>query len=254
MPLSIAQITDLHLRSAIPGSSPFEDRHCRRMAELFPQAIRRARDLGAHVLAITGDLIDAPETPGSDPGSDPAIDPAYRSHCIEDYRLMRRMLEDSGLPWMVLPGNHDDEAAMWQVFDPQQNTLDQQGYRLIRFSDREHEGHVPQRVGVQRALFENALRDQHSPPQVHLQHYVLTPRIGHWYPHNYGDADDLVQRTGASSRVTLSLAGHYHKGSDLTRIGSTYFAIGKAFCVAPFHWTMYELTGSAVTMCEYTME
>lgn len=257
----IGQITDLHARGAIHGSASHVERRSRAMFELLPRAIEIFKAHNVDLLVVTGDLIDVPHW---------ILEPSdYYQMPIEpwlplikaDYRHIKAILDESSLPYMVLPGNHDYEPVMWQVFDKAQNILEiqpenlnepvtepGQPYRIVRFYDREWEGHVPRRFDRERTLWLDMLNDKTSPPQIHLQHYVITPAVDSSYPHNYLEAEELTRKTVDSEQVVLSLAGHYHKGSDLLRMAHTHFAVGPAFCVFPHPVRIYTVEPDQVAL------
>ncbi|MEZ4617508.1 MAG: HAD-IIIA family hydrolase [Caldilineaceae bacterium] len=283
-PLIVGQITDLHARWAIHGSAGHVDRRSRAVFDLLAQAIAQFKAHKIDLLVVTGDLVDVPTW---------ILEPSDYYHMpiepwlplIEaDYRRIKAMLDESGLPYVVLPGNHDYEPVMWQVFDRSTNILDIQcadprrqagqstsinhdvpnaqcdepilnasecrdhSYRVVRFCDREWEDHIPRRFDRERTLWRTMLHDETSPPQIHLQHYVITPTVDDSYPHNYLEAEELYNKTVDSGRVVLSLAGHYHHGSDLLHTANTYFAVGPAFCVFPHSVRIYSVEPDQVQM------
>ena len=139
---------------------------------------------------------------------------------------------------------------MWRVFDPAANSVRVAGYRVVRFCDREHEGHVPRRFVPERERLEQVLNDRQTAPQIHLQHYVITPELNQGYPHTYAEGRSLARALARSGRVRLSLSGHYHAGTGLVRRGATFFATGPAFCDPPFRWRLFDLGPGPVRMQE----
>ncbi|MEX0885692.1 MAG: metallophosphoesterase [Phycisphaeraceae bacterium] len=250
--MKIAHLTDLHLRRAIPGDTDQPQRRSREMPDLLPRALERIADGKPDLLAITGDLADVPLpwlptalAPAAPTTSAPS---GARDNVLGDYRLIRDLLDASGMAYLVLPGNHDWPELMWQVFDDTPAELSVAGHRVVQFFDREHEANVPRRVGDDRARFDACLIDDDATPQVHLQHFVVTPQLNAGYPHSYADGHLLARQTLDSGRVRLSLAGHYHAGTPLIRIGDTTFTTAPAFGELPHPWRVYELDGRGVTM------
>lgn len=252
--LKIGHITDLHARSAIYGSANNAARRSRAMNELLNHALTHFKAHKVDLIVVTGDLVDVPSF---------VLDPSDYYHMpiepwlplIEaDYRQIKALLDNAGMPYIVLPGNHDYEPMMWQVFDQVRDVVDIQAgqsettYRVARFCDREWEGHVPRRFDRERQRWLDLLADQQSPPQIHLQHYVITPPVESSYPHNYLEAEELLYQTANAEQVVLSLAGHYHRGSDLQKFANTYFTVGPAFCEFPHPIRIYEVTPGQVTM------
>jgi len=253
--MRIAQITDLHLRQHLFGTAANNLRRSRSMMQMLPLALREAKNLGADMVAITGDLLDVPDwllLPR--PGfiyDDPA---PWREAVVRDYQDLKHVLDASGVPCMVLPGNHDDPELMWRVFDPTANVMDVAGVRVARFCDREWDNHIPRRFAAERLRWEAMLgEDGHTQAQVHLQHYVLTPPLNHGWPHAYAEGEELARRTNASRRVRLCLSGHYHAGTGMIRFEHTVFATGPSFSMSPFPWRMYDVRDDAVSMTEHDM-
>ncbi len=237
--LKIGHITDLHARNFLPGSSAINRRRSRLMPALFTQALARFQAEKVDFIAVTGDLLDVPEfllTPDDYYDHQPQ---PWLTDAIRDYQSFKDALDSTGIPYMVVPGNHDHEPTMWQVFDRSQNTLDLPGCRVYRFSDREWSGHVPRRLDRERVLFDTTLADgpQH---QIHLQHYVVTPALNKGYPHTYFESDWLVKRTVDSGKNILSLSGHYHEGTELLPHANAFFTTGAAFAQCPHPIRIYE--------------
>lgn len=233
----IAQITDTHLRKAIPGHAAIQARRSREAPRLLEAALVDARQRGADVVVVTGDLLDVPADISED---DPAVE--------ADYRFIRELLDSTEIPWLVVPGNHDAYEAMSRVFgaEPQIKELD--GLRFVTFWDREHAGNVPRRVDAERQRFADVLSDPDDTPQVHLQHFVVTPALNEGYPHTYDDGVELRRATVASGRVRLSLSGHYHPGTELIHDDGTAFATGSAMAEAPHLYRMYVVADGPVQM------
>ncbi len=252
--MRIAQITDLHLRHHQPGTAGVNARRSREMPRRFAQALAEAKRQGADLVAVTGDLLDMPGwvmRPGRGFVWD---DPApWMATAEADYRLVKELLDGSGMRYVVLPGNHDLPELMWQVFGRGEDVFDLRGHRIVRFCDEEHECHIARRFLEERRRFDAVLADEQSPPQVHLQHYVLTPELNQGYPHTYAEGQELTRRVGAGP-VRLCLSGHYHRGTPLMREGNATFAVGPAFCQWPFPWRMYELGAGGVLMQEHVLE
>jgi 3',5'-cyclic AMP phosphodiesterase CpdA len=257
--MRIAHITDLHLRQHIAGTASIAERQSRRMAELFPKALAAIAARRPDVVVVSGDLVDVPD--GWLTGS---LTPEQSAAALADYRLVRGALDDTQLPYVVVPGNHDRDDLLWQVFDRSRVDVEIAGHRVVSFHDHEGAGHVPERVGDDRARFERVTGDTGvaSPsthrvadvpthrglPQVHVQHYVVWPEENREYPHTYGDGRSLATAVGAGGVVRLCLSGHYHRGVAPARYDvapNVTFATAPAFCVSPFPWWVYDLADDA---------
>jgi histidinol-phosphate phosphatase family protein len=253
--MRIAHITDLHLRHHLPGWAPGNARRSREAADLLSAALREARTGGADLVALTGDLLNCPRwlrwpIPGF------TLDPAepWRQATLRDYQLIRRLLDDSGLPYLVTPGECDDPEAMAQVFPLDEHVHDVSGFRVVRFCDCWFEGRVPRRFIPARALWRQMLADAQSPPQIHLQHYPMTPTPGDEPGDRYAEADSmLAAMDDAAATVRLCLGGHRDAGSDLVQRGRTSYSTAPALCVWPHRWRMVELTDAGVTCSDHAL-
>lgn len=212
------------------------------MEKLLPLALERCVANGADVIVATGDLVEMPVRRNEMPYGyvDPSPDD-YREAALADYRWIRSQLENTGLPYIVLPGNHDCDALLGEVFADQQDERMIGGLRFVRFTDREWRNNIPRRFDPQRQLFNKVLADDDPTPQVHLQHYVITPEMNAGWPHTYGDAGQMLAAIVNSKRVALALSGHYHRGCQPLAVGGTTFVTTPALCESPFQWAEYTI-------------
>lgn len=243
--MRIVHLTDLHLRCHLPGTSSIKTRRSRAMLAALARVAPRISALEPDLLALTGDLLDYP--------LEHAADPRFRSLALADLAALREALKPLACTQIVLPGNHDVDELCAQVFPPMRECV-VAGYRVFAFGDREGPGHVPLRCGQERARLEAALRQDDSLPQVHLQHYVVWPRLNEGYPHTYADAEALRQQIAASGRVRLVLSGHYHRGVAPTCAQGVWFAVTPAFCEAPHPYRIYDLADGELAWREQALE
>jgi 3',5'-cyclic-AMP phosphodiesterase len=243
--MRIVHLTDLHLRHNLPGTSSIPKRRSRVVLGLLERAVTRLPDLQPDLVAVTGDLLDYP--------LEYRADPRFRSLARKDLIAMRQLLDQAACPVIVLPGNHDLEDLCRQVFAPDPECAIA-GHRVLTFQDRQGQGYVPYRVGRERERFAAALEDDDPRPQVHLQHYVVWPRLNGNYPYSYADAEALQERITRSGRVRLVLQGHYHRGVEPLAVGDTWFAVTPALCEAPYRYWVYELADSGLTCHEEILE
>ncbi len=199
--MRLAQITDLHARWHLPGTSRLIQRRSRLMPLLFAEALERCRERGADAVAVTGDLLDVPDYILSGDDYYDYRPDLFAQEAEADYRLLHAQLEACGLPWVVLPGNHDWLPVMANVFGDQPLTVDLAGHRLVSFWDRDFYSHVPRRLDRERQLWERMLADPDSPPQIHLQHYVITPDLNQGWPHTYFEGEFLRRKMVESGRT-----------------------------------------------------
>ena len=237
--MRIAHLSDLHLRHHLPGEPPNPERQSRRMPELLEQAMSLVRTQTPDLLVVTGDLVDYPQ--------DELENPERLRQGDADLALTAELLAQCGCPHVAIPGNHDHTDLFAQHFSP---SVDQivAGYRVLCFpEDHEEEAHVPHRRGRSLRRFRSALESAGSPPQVHVQHYLVWPEMNESYPHTYAEAPSLLDEIVASGAARLCLSGHLHAGIEPFQVGETTFSVVPAFCVAPHPIWVYDLGAQGVT-------
>lgn len=255
--MRLAHFTDLHFRDSIPGSAPVGRRRSREILPLFAEALRTLKDHRVDMIAVTGDLLDVPHflidrvprgfvMPGAE---------SWRARVRSDYRALRKLLQETGIPYVVLPGNHDLPEVFFEVFPKEQRADKCAGFRIVTFDDYEHDSNIPRRFVPSRTLFEEALREPDRAPQIHLQHYLLHPlNEAHDYPYHYLEHEFLRGRIEGAGMVSLCLSGHYHRGTDIILSNSTAYATTPAFCDAPHHWRIYEVEAGGVRFQEFAAQ
>ncbi len=245
--MRIGHLTDLHARWHQPGTSHGAGRRSRSMMDLLRQALTTMRQRGVEMVVLTGDLLDVP---GYLLSHDDYYDydrATWAADIEADYRLLRGILDASGLRYRVLPGNHDDLALCAAVFPPDPPIVDYGGYRFVSFWDRDFYANVPRRFDRERRLLERVLADTDSPPQIHLQHYVIWPELNEGWPHTYLEGAHLKRQLAASGRVRLALSGHYHLGVAPFTEGGCTFAVAPAFTQVPHAFRLYDVTEGGIT-------
>ena len=222
------------------------------MPELLPEALANITAENPDILVITGDLLDVPLN-WIEADVQKRLAPEQHKAVLQDYRLCYELLEDTDLPYLVLAGNHDLPSAMWEVFE-QRDTFTYDGFVFHLFHDHETENNMPQRLDDQLARFLDALICNDPTPQIHLQHYVITPSLHEGYPLSYKMDRTMTQQIDNSGKVVLSLSGHHHDGSELIHLHHTYFTTGPAFCVAPFAYRFYDLIDNHITLTQSQLQ
>ena len=240
-----AHITDLHLRGHLPGTARITTRLSRRMPGLFREALRRIASEKPDLVVVSGDLLDYPAY---------AVDDTpMRALATQDLRLIRDALQTLDCPHVVLHGNHDVEELVADVFPDAQNDFACGGFRVVTFADNEVDDHCPQRLTNERERFLAATGDPASPPQIHVQHYLIHPDRSAGYPHNYREAESLREMIAESGRVRLVLCGHYHGGIAPIEDRGTTYAVAPAFCDPPHRYWVYDVDDRSVTHSERTV-
>lgn len=237
--MKVAHISDLHLRHHLAGTADIPIRRSREMPDLFAEAVRRIGEAAPDLLIITGDLVDYP--------LDALHDAETQRQGEADLRLIAEILQAVHCPIALVHGNHDHPALVQRVFGHLPPVQQVTGYRVVCFFDDEGADHHPRRLGASRQRFLDVLADADSPPQIHVQHYVVWPEHNEEYPHTYQEGEWLRDRIVESGRVRLVLGGHYHKGVPLFPMGQTYFAGAPAFAEHPHPYWIYTLEARQVT-------
>ena len=237
--MRIAHISDLHLRHHLPGTATNEARLSRLMPERFASALQLIRAQSPDLLVVSGDLLDYP--------LDEMDNAATQAQGRQDLQLIADLLAALPFPLALVHGNHDHPALIDEVFGHVPNDQLVKGYRVLTFRDDEGENHVPARVGQEEARFQAALADTDSPPQNHIQHYVVWPERNEEYPHTYGAGATMREQIIASGNVRLVLSGHYHIGVPLFFDKGVWFATVRGFTEAPHPFNLYEVDGDQVS-------
>lgn len=234
--MRIAQISDLHIRSHLPGSSSWYIRQSRRAVGLFRIALRDVvKRLHAEVVVVSGDLLDVPFYLIADMNNGIADKDQARAVRM-DYELIRELLDSCGLPYIVVPGNHDYAPVLFDVFSDQStiSTIDGIDFVSFAYDEEDAENYPIRNMALYRDVATRNL------PQVHIQHYVITPEINPGYPHTYRNADTILEWNREEARPLLALSGHYHRGVEpIVLHGSTYVTAA-ALCEYPFMWYSYD--------------
>jgi len=238
--LTLLVLADVHFRQAgqplSSGGIPDTDLG----AELVERAILDARRRGGFdALVLLGDLLDAGGAPGAD--RDLAL--------LED--VIYRAAGD--VPRIVVPGNHDGDAALvLSILADQGGLHEVKGYRLYSFVDAWDDRDVGTRPPEAMERFAGQSRAGAERPLVVLQHNALHPPIEDDYPYML-QGREAIMRAYAQARVVLSLSGHYHAGQPLQEAGGVRYYTCPAICRAPYRYALVRLKGRQVGVSEHQL-
>lgn len=263
MNFRLAHITDLHWRKHLEGTSGCHNRKSRLVPYAFEDALQKMKAQGVEAIAITGDLIDVPEE---------ELSQETLISVEKDYLEIKKLLDESGLEYVSVPGNHDHLETYFKVFGAdRKKTI--KGYEFVCFFDHAPWPEEVFRKGDDLETFEQVLNEKGPRNQIHLQHYLLytsideTPYETHLPRPKSGDAEKdakrhdqglkshanadsrkLLEEIEKSSRAKLLLSGHFHYGCDLLKIKETYAHVSPSFSEGCFSYAIVELSEENVTV------
>jgi Icc protein len=230
----IAQLTDLHIKP--PGRLAYgivDTAAALRVAVADLAARRPAPD----VVLLTGDLVDAGRP--------------------EEYALLRALLAPLACPIYVIPGNHDDRAALRAGFADHaylptggplgdgfiQYAIDDHPVRLIGL-DTTEPGKDGGRLCAERLawLADTLARAPERPTIVFLHHPPFATGIGHMDKIGLADPAPLAALIRRHGQVERLLAGHLHRPIQ-TRWAGTLASTAPAPC----HQVVLDLTPDAAS-------
>lgn len=141
------------------------------------------------------------------------------SHCDQpgEYRFARQMLDETGLPFDVIPGNKDTRTGMAKVFGtPQgfvQKTIGTKNWQLLlldTLSDKSNKGAFCKERLI---WLENELLASNKPVAIFMHHpsFFMTQNP---YPFQFDDqksADDFNSLVSGFNHIKAIFCGHAHR-------------------------------------------
>ena len=220
--MRLVVLSDLHDGGAPPASGPFA--RIKPVHLLLRRAVRRInRFLKPDFVAVLGDLVEEGAAP--DAG--------------ERYAGLRRILEELTPPWWVLPGNHDAPPEVFDRHWPRPaERIELGGARCLPFADRFMPGHRAERAAGDLARA-SAAGEGWNGPVIALHHVPLFPPGAHECPYNYVNAAEALA-ANARGGVSLTVAGHYHRGFGPISCPGGWTLAAPAFYEAPFRFLEIE--------------
>jgi hypothetical protein len=242
--MKIGLVTDLHYRNAVPGTSAIAKRECRRAGEILDRCLALLRNAGADLIVCAGDCVD---TPG-----DPRVG--------EDLAQLRERLATSGIPTIVLPGNHDPAPDLFYEIVPRPPRVTRQGdCEIVAFGDDpfDHTTETATRPEQTMAWMRDAFAATPSGVALTLavQHYVLYPEHGgRGYRHTYANDAEIRGVLERSPRRLLAISGHCHTGHVLSTHNGVQYFTARALCERAYPYYVLEVDGGEVRVEERTVE
>jgi 3',5'-cyclic AMP phosphodiesterase CpdA len=186
---------------------------------------RLNRDIRPAAVVVLGDLIDDPNTPAL-------------------LTELRTILETLTCPWLVIPGNHDPQPAVFYKIFPRIEYLDVNGVRLVGFVDEEQPEWNAYRNPTGFELMARAAAGCTGllVAAQHVPFGVPKREMPHGYT-NYAEVAAAMRRHG----YRLALSGHCHKGQELRTVDGIATLTVPALCEAPFSFAVVSIAGDEIT-------
>jgi histidinol-phosphate phosphatase family protein len=249
--MKIAHITDLHLRHHTPGLAANSPMRLREAYGMFFQALEKIKAEGVDRIVLTGDIVDVPYCVLHPTDYYTDLSPLFLPAIEKDYQAVHDALEATGIPYSIIPGNHDHYSTFQSVFPEAWETVDHGGFRFVSYSDREWKQNIPHRHDRERKRMVAEVSDPDSPPQIHIQHFLPFPVLDAGYPFNYHDAENITRLYAESGKVVLSLSGHFHSGTEPVEKDGVTYSTAPGFCEAPFPFRVYTLDTNGISAQEF---
>jgi 3',5'-cyclic-AMP phosphodiesterase len=192
--LRIAQISDLHVRRA--GS-----KKVREFDAALAECVARVNALAPDVVIATGDLTNR--------GSE------------EEYRRLREMLNALDRPYYLMPGNHDDPAALRTVFNDRTYLFENDSHAsyavdfenwVLLMLDSTKDGRAGGYVdGARLAWLESQLKKRANAPTLLALHHP--PFAAGVWPMDwlgFTNLRELEQVVRSHSQIRRIVSGHVH--------------------------------------------
>ena len=234
--LNLLVLADLHYSR---NPCPLPKRKSEWGRVLLRKALLRLKHRGMKpdVLVMLGDLIDNGNSPGA----------------REELAGVAEEARASGLPLLVVSGNHDGRAVFDSCFSGGSCFQEIGGYGFLVFQDEFGEKGVTRRSEADMGLPGRIAAERPDLPLIALQHNPLHPRIESPYPYMPVNTTAIL-RGYAEAGVMLSLSGHYHAGQPPARIGGLTCYTAPALCESPFRFSFIRLEGRQVEVEELALK
>lgn len=256
-PFKIAHISDLHINIKNPDIFTYPEHkdisfqnlsHTEKKIKSFISLIKQKR---ADFIAVTGDLIDAAGDSQKETEKYITGEPSWKKKLKEYYNYLKDILDNSCVPYSVIPGNHDHNQSLLETFPQKQ--FKKSEICINSFIDNWDKEQAPLRENITEWI--KMLKDNSKPVQVYLQHYVIHPQINADYPYNYINnikMKDIILKETGNNTILLCLSGHYHPGTELLKINNSWFTTVPAFYKPPHYFRIYTIADINIIMDQFT--
>lgn len=224
-PILIAQISDLHIKESGTLAYGRVD-----TALALARCVNELNRMSPRpdLLVISGDLVDTPSASA--------------------YLQLKSLIAPLKIPFVAIPGNHDDRSLMRAALDQGHSTPTGALNLARRIADLDIlliDSTVPGAPhgaldGTTLAWLEGALAGSTSRPALlFLHHPPFVTGIGHMDVQNLRNTDAFASLVRRHERVRLIAAGHVHRTTL-----STFAGVPAVICPAPNHAVALDLDGS----------
>lgn len=237
--LDLLVLTDLHYIHAADDTCSIEQRQCDLGPALIRGAFQNLQKAGVQLdlLILLGDLVNDGHALGAE----------------IDLAALAQAAQDTGLPLLALPGNHDgDYARFVALFDCPPGLHEVGGYGFLIFHDQVAPDDCTTRPAAGLALPGQVARERPDLPLFALQHNPLHPPIEREYPYIPTNAEQILA-SYAQADVLLSLSGHYHPGQPAHPLGDTTYYTLPAACEVPFPYAHVQLRGHRIAIHQHAL-
>lgn len=240
--MKLGFLTDLHYREHVAGSSPIVRRESRRVGELLDRCLELLVNERVEAVLCAGDCVDNPDEAGA----------------LEDLAALRERFASTGLPTVIVPGNHDPAPGDFyrvmprpprvlrvgngQVFTCYDDVWQPEKDRALRPSEsltalRQTLTSVPGHTGPAETTGTTG-----TAVTVVLQHYVLFPEhVGPGYDHTLQNGPEVRAILDASATPVLAVSGHNHQGHALQSHQGVWYFTGQSLCEQPYRCYVLEM-------------
>ena len=222
--MKLVILTDIHFAN----QSTIPERQSSIADILLLRAVHRInRYIKPDIVAILGDIIDNPQSPSA----------------IEQYNIIKKILDILTVPYIIIPGNHDiQETDFYKIFDKPDDINDIANIRLLTFIDSEQPGYnaIREKNNLERM---KTARNNFDGLIITLQHVPIFPPGTTDCPYNYINADEIIAIM-KQYKIDLAISGHFHKGFELMKTQSENFIAVPALCEQPFQFVELDINNT----------
>ncbi|NLN18763.1 MAG: hypothetical protein GX162_05735 [Firmicutes bacterium] len=230
----IAVVADLHYSSGCPLPVRRGE-----YAHIFLARVvhRLNHIIKPDVLLVMGDCLDVPQA----------------ADAKERLETLKSILDKAECPVIAVPGNHDPEPdVFYEVMERPAPVVDIGPVRFLTFLDPEEPGYNAVRLPQDLQRMRKA-REGHSGPVVFLQHVPVFPSGLTKCPYGYTNIDEIIEIMDEYA-ITLSIGGHYHRGTELVHHNRSSYLAVKALCEDPFEFCVITIDDDGISAMNHSLK